>query len=118
MRIKIHYRHITHSENLSQNIIKWLQQQLHLGKFAHHLQVDMFFSKATPSTKANAVLFECHLRARAPWLSREIFLKDSDEDFWKLVMNCGELLNKQINRDIRQKRNERRQSHKWPSLTG
>lgn len=117
MRINIHYRHVSHSDDLSQNIVRWLEQQLHSGKAADGLHVDLFFSKSTPYTKSSLMLFECHLRARAPWLSREVFIKDQNEDFWKLVTSCGDRLRKQIERDITQKRDERRQSQR-SSLTG
>lgn len=118
MRINIHYRHISHSPELSQNIVRWLEEQMHIGNFATQLQVDLFFSKATPFSKSSLILFECHLRARAPWLSREIFLKCQDEDFWRLVTDCGQMLARQIGRDISQRRHGRRQSYRGPQLTG
>lgn len=117
MRIQIHYRHVSHSEDLSQNITQWFEEQLQAGKASDDLQVDLFFSKATPYSKSSLVIFECHLRARAPWLSREIFIKDQNEDFWRLVTACGDRLRKQIDRDVTQKRHERRQGQR-PSLTG
>lgn len=117
MRINIHYRHITHANNLSQNITNWMQQQLHIGNQANTLHLDIFFSKPTHRNSQGQV-FECHIKAHAPWLSKEIFVKSSDEDFWKALTECGYLLNKQINRDIEHRRSQKRQSKFWYMMSG
>ncbi|AGH95650.1 hypothetical protein [Pseudobdellovibrio exovorus] len=113
MRVKVHYRHISYSVELTQNITEWLEEQLPIGQYASQLHIDLFFSKSTPYSKPSLVVFECHLRARAPWLSSEIFVKDQNEDFWGLVTSCGAMLKRQIMRDLSQRRSSQRQSHRW-----
>ena len=117
MRINIHYRHITHANNLSQNITNWMQQQLHIGNHANSLSLNIFFSKPSKRNSQGQV-FECHIKAHAPWLSKEIFVKNSDQDFWKALTECGALLNKQINRDIEYRRSQRRQNRLGYMMSG
>lgn len=114
MEIRIHYRHISHGENSSEDIKGWLTD--FFNRTAHveqpsndnrELSLDVYFSKARVRDGSAKAAYECHMLARAPWLKKDLFAKAIDDEFWSAMTETSHLLKNQIVKDRAQLRASR-----------
>lgn len=108
MEIRIHYRHITHSENSSEDIKDWLMT--FFDRVGHeNLALDVYFSKTRVRLGSYKAQFECHMLARAPWLKKDLFAKATDDEFWTSLNEASHLLKRQVVKDRLQRKTTRHQ---------
>lgn len=104
MKTRIHYRHISHDKESTEEILNWLTQYfdrtLHISPTAENrgLLLDVYFSKSKARKGSAKAMYECHMLARAPWLKKDLFNKTYSEDFWSALTEASHILKKQINK--------------------
>ncbi len=124
MEIRIHYRHISHSENSSEDIKEWVTDFFdrvgHVDPIneSRDLAIDVYFSKTRVRTGSYKAQFECHMLARAPWLKKDLFAKATDEEFWAAMNEASHLLKRQVVKDRLQRKTTRHQTQQNLSVAG
>ena len=104
MKIRIHYRHISHGKESTEDILDWLTQfferAVHISPMTEKrgLLLDVYFSKSKVRKGTSKAVYECHMLARAPWLKKELFNKTYHEEFWSALTEASHVLKKQINK--------------------
>lgn len=104
MKIRIHYRHISHGKESTEDIMNWLTQYfaktIHVNPLSEKrdLLLDVYFSKSRERNGSSRAIYECHMLARAPWLKKEVFNKTYSEEFWTALTEASHVLKKQINK--------------------
>lgn len=96
MTVNLHFSHVEVPDYLRINIEGYITEMF--GELAQrsNLFVDLFCKKEIAASKNHEDKFKCHIRAHAPWLRKEVYVKAAGDECWETIVNASGVLKRKV----------------------
>lgn len=112
MNVRLQFVHLPVIDGTREGLRQWIENKfMDMERYGH---LDMQFVCTTEVSRSNhhEPLFDCHLKIKASWLSKEIFVRAKSWDFLTSAYECCDSAKDQLNRQTRKLRSTRKHNNR------